>query len=409
MLLLLAIVPVQPVRAASATITLTTTSEEIHVDDLVEVNLIISADATIGDFEAFISYDDTIFEFYSAASCITGGAGFLKVADVGASPSRQERIYRIYFKALAMGECEVALYERPIVYGHTDGVEMSVTGFSKTFSVLPARDASDNNRLAALYLVDNRMKTVTLTPEFSPDIEEYNAEVPVNSEMLIVSAIAEDTLASVETSGGRTLELGNNEVLVTVTAENGSKCEYKIHVFRSEEEEKPEEPVPTVAPEGPTEIQPVVTIVPGITLETTEGTVLLTEYHNYTVCEKPAELRLPDGYVQTSLVLGESPVTAYVRQGEKAEEFLLLVLKNEAGDVNLYRYDRVEQTLQRVNEEEYVITQIVQSNEEGLKEALNQYEVQQTALLFALALLIGICFVLLIVILWLCIQRRNRG
>lgn len=411
LLLLLAFVPTQTAVAASATITLTTTAEEIHVDDLVEVNLIISADATIGDFEAFISYDDTIFEFYSAASCITGGAGFLKVADVGASPSRQDRTYRIYFKALAMGECEVALYDRPIVYGYTDGVEMSVTGFSKTFTVLPARDASDNNRLAALYLVDNRMKTVTLAPEFSPEVLEYTAEVPVNSEMLIVSAIAEDVLASVETSGGRTLELGNNEVMVAVTAENGSVREYKIQVYRSEEEEKPEEPVPTVAPEEPGKqpVPPIATIAPGITQETTEENILLTEYHTYTVCEKPAELVLPDGYVQTSLLLGDSPVTAYARQGEKAEEFLLLVLKNEAGDVHLYRYDRVEQTLQRVNEEEYVITQIVQSNEEGLKETLNQYEVQQTALLFALALLIGICFVLLIVILWLCIRRRNRG
>ena len=75
-MLLLAVVPTKKVEAASATITLSTDTEEIHAGDTVEVKLTISADATIGDFEAFLSYDDTIFEFYSAASCITGGAGF---------------------------------------------------------------------------------------------------------------------------------------------------------------------------------------------------------------------------------------------------------------------------------------------------------------------------------------------
>ena len=74
MMLLLAAVPVQVAEAASATITLTTDMEEIHAGDTVEVELTISADATIGDFETFISYDETIFEFYSAASCITGGS-----------------------------------------------------------------------------------------------------------------------------------------------------------------------------------------------------------------------------------------------------------------------------------------------------------------------------------------------
>ena len=67
------------------------------------------------------------------------------------------------------------------------------------------------------------------------------------------------------------------------------------------------------------------------------------------------------------MLIDEIPVTAYAKQGENTEEFLLLVLKNDAGEANLYRYDRIEQTLQRVKEEEYVITQVIESNDEGLK------------------------------------------
>ena len=96
-LLLLAALPVKTALAASATITLSATEEEFRVGDTVEVKLTISADDTIGDFEAFISYDDAVLEFYSAASCITGDAGMLKVYDWGASPSAQDRTYRIFF------------------------------------------------------------------------------------------------------------------------------------------------------------------------------------------------------------------------------------------------------------------------------------------------------------------------
>ena len=403
LLLLLAMLPVQTVQAASATITLTTDTEEIHAGDTVEVKLTIKADATIGDFEAFLSYDDTIFEFYSAASCITGGAGFLKVADIGASPSAQERTYRIYFKALVQGECEVALYDRPVVYCYTDGTEMSVTGVNKIFQVLPSFSASSNSRLSALYLVDDQPATVTLSPAFQPETTLYYAAVDYMSDMVIVSAIAEDSLANVEVAGGKNLNHGNNEVLVTVTAEDGSRTVYTIYVYRSELMEEPEEPV-VQEPE-----ETVIPLTPGISLEEMPEQVVITEYHTYTVCEKPEEFVLPDGYVKTTLMINEIMVDAYAKQGENPEEFLLLVLKNEAGEVNWYRYDRKEQTLQRVNEEEYVVTQVIQSNDDSLKQAIKEYEAHQSMLTIAVALLFGICFVLLMIILWLCIRRKNRG
>ena len=403
-LLILAVIPVQTAFAASATITISTDMEEIHAGDTVEVKLTISADATIGDFEAFLSYDETVFEFCPdlTVPCITGSAGILKVSDIGASPSVQDRTYRIYFSALTKGECEVALYDRPVVYCYTDGTEMSVTGVSKTFSVMPSVLASDNSTLSALHLVDNRAETVELSPAFRPETVLYYAAVPKSSELVIVSAIADDELAKIEVLGGKNLEIGNNEVLITVTAEDGSQMVYTIYVYRSEFEKEPEELT------GEPDTQKV-TAVPGIVFDKVENQVLVTEYHTYTVCERPESFVLPDNYVQTTLMIDEVQVSAYVKRGEAPEEFLLLVLKNEAGEVNWYRYDRVEQTLQRVNEEEYTVTQVIQSNDQSLKAAIAEYEVYQTMLTFAVAILSGICLVLLMVILWLCIRRRNRG
>ena len=207
-----------------------------------------------------------------------------------------------------------------------------------------------------------------------------------------------------EVTGGKNLNLGNNEVLITVTAENGSKTVYTIYVYRSEMEEEPED--------EKTDHPEVITPASGIHFETAEEQVLVTEYHTYTVCEKPEEwsgFQLPDEYVKTTLMINEIQVPAFVRQGGNPEEFLLLILKNEAGELNWYRYDRIEQTLQRVNEEEYVITQVIQSNDESLREAMKEYQVHQSLLTFAVAFLSGVCVVLLAVIVWLCIRRKNRG
>ena len=396
-----ALVPVVPAHAASATITLTTESEEIRVGDTIELQMTISADAVIGDFEAFLTYDDTVLEFYSAASCITGGAGMLKVADIGASPSKQDRTYRIYFKALQKGECEIAMYGRPVIYSYTDGTEMSVTGVSKLLTVLPADDASSDGTLAALHLVDNKTTTIALTPNFSSETTTYYASVKNSAEFLIVSAIASDPEAMVEVVGGGELSIGNNEIQVVVTAENGSQTIYTVYVYRSETEDTEEHPG---LPEEPQAVMPSM----GMTPEFSEEELYLMIFQKYKACVKPEDMVLPDGYIETTLLIEGQEITAYTKYGEP-EEFLLLWLENGAGEANWYRYDRIEQTLQRVYEEQFVITQIIEQKEEGVQEAMQQYEAQQVGLIFAVALLSGICFALLMLILWLCIRHKNRG
>ena len=108
-------------------------------------------------------------------------------------------------------------------------------------------------------------------------------------------------------------------------------------------------------------------------------------------------------------MIDEVQITAYVSEETTEEEFLLLILQNTAGEIGWYRYDRIEQTLQRVCEEEYIVTQVVQQNDEALQEALLQYEMQQKGLIIVIAVLFGVMLSLLMVILWLCIRYRNRG
>ena len=87
------------------------------------------------------------------------------------------------------------------------------------------------------------------------------------------------------------LVLGNNEILVAVTAENGTQTIYKIYVYRSEEEVPEEQPEPEVTPNPLPE--------KGMTPELSEDGLVLTVFQTYKVCEKPEEYVLPDGYVDT--------------------------------------------------------------------------------------------------------------
>lgn len=402
--------PVYPAFAASATITVSTTTEEIHVGDTVEVVLTIKADAAIGDFEGYLSYDDSILEFYSAASCITGGAGVLKISDIGASKSAQERSYHIIFNAIEKGECKIEMYGRPMVYSYADGAEMSVTGFSKSVIVYPSSLASADSTLSSLHLVDSRIKTVVLTPSFSSDVTTYYASVPYEADGVIVSAITADQMANVQVSGDGEIACGNNEVRIRVTAEDGSRTVYTVHLYRAEAATETLTPAPTgQGSQGGTsgEEKPEAILNPGIVLEETETDILITEYHIYRVCEKPETFLIPEGYVETTLLMNEVQVTAYAKQGA-SEEFVLLVLANEYGQVQWYRYDRAEETVQRVRDEEFVITQQMISNDDAWKEVVERYELYRRGLGIAVATLAGICVFLLVLIVWLSMRNRRQ-
>lgn len=72
---------------------------------------------------------------------------------------------------------------------------------------------------------------------FKPEITTYKAEVPNNVSKVEVYAKAQDTEAEViiTGTGNRTLKVGENELIITVTAEDGTQKTYTIYVTRLEE------------------------------------------------------------------------------------------------------------------------------------------------------------------------------
>lgn len=70
--------------------------------------------------------------------------------------------------------------------------------------------------------------------EFDSDIYEYSLEVDYDTKIIKISAVALDDRAIVTGTGEKALNIGNNEYIIKVTAEDGSTKEYKIIIKRNE-------------------------------------------------------------------------------------------------------------------------------------------------------------------------------
>lgn len=91
----------------------------------------------------------------------------------------------------------------------------------------PTGDGSPNNKLSGL-----SVEGFVMTPTFSRDTLEYNLIVDPSVSSITVNASQLSSAASVNGTGTITLQNGNNDIKVTVTAQNGNVREYVLHVVR---------------------------------------------------------------------------------------------------------------------------------------------------------------------------------
>lgn len=317
----------------------------------------------------------------------------LRIADMGASASVGSRKYVIRFRAIARGVSDVSLDSRPIVYTYGMDNAMSVSSNVLTLAVEASRDASDNANLSALKVSPGK-----LSPAFATTVREYEVTVPFETEMLVVSALTEDENAVVGVNGSTGLKVGRNTVVVTVTAENGDERRYYLYVTR--EEEAPE---PTKAPEKP---EPT-GFEKGIHATGEDGRIILSFGGSYKVAEDGKDYVAPTGYEETVLYVDGVRIKAYVKRDTPDADFYVLVLEDELGVGGYYRYDREQQTLQRFDEDRIELKQVVEEDNSGLYDTLDQYKSRQVFLLFTLAMFISLSVLLLLLVVKLYRQQQT--
>ena len=87
---------------------------------------------------------------------------------------------------------------------------------------------SDNSNLSILQIAEG-----VITPEFNKKVKEYSINVPNEITKLSIVATPEHSKATVKITGNEELQVGENNVEIVVTAEDGSTDTYKIIVTRA--------------------------------------------------------------------------------------------------------------------------------------------------------------------------------
>lgn len=371
--ILLCLGQTQYAYAASASLELNCMDEKIYREEEFEVELLITTDVTLGDFEGYLTYDDSVLEYVTGPSCITGGGGMLKIADIGASKTDTTRRYLLRFRAVNQGQAEFSFYDTPMVYAYETGLTMSVFSNILSVHVMPPEDASSNSRLKSLRINPGR-----LSPAFSGDVNEYDVTIPYEDEAIIISAVAEDSKANVMVQHNTGLVVGVNKVEIIVTAENETETVYTLYVTREEEEK---EPVITPNPQMEKEY--------GIQLQGAEKEkVLFSAYTDFKIHIKAEDVPAPTDYEEVWINIDGVQVRGFAKRDEENREFYILVAEEADGSKAYYRYDSIGQTIQRFSPEEITIKNVIaeDTRTELLYDTIADYQSRQYFLLLLVTL-----------------------
>lgn len=98
---------------------------------------------------------------------------------------------------------------------------------SSTYTYNVTRDMTGNADLKSLKVTNP--ETIL---NYGYDVTDYYITVPNATDHIEIEALQDDPKATVEVTNPTTLEYGNNNTVITVTAENGAKKIYTIHTLR---------------------------------------------------------------------------------------------------------------------------------------------------------------------------------
>lgn len=119
-------------------------------------------------------------------------------------------------------------------YGFKVGVDNIVSivvtaedGTKNTYQIHVNRKPSTNNYLN--YLNTDKYD---MNPIFDKETEEYNITVENGISNIKVDALPEDSLSTINGTGTYNLQVGDNDIYVMVTSEDGISRTYTLHVFR---------------------------------------------------------------------------------------------------------------------------------------------------------------------------------
>ena len=166
----------------------------VMVGNEVTVTMKVTSDSPLGTAEIMLSYDPNVLEFVNGTNA-NGGAGAIKVLGTMESADQKTFSFNLKFKALQAGNTQISVTSQEIYDMDSQTLSLDKQGSSTVKVTSPVTYSND----AALKSL--KISPGTLTPEFSPSVDQYQASVDGNTADLVVNAVASNAGASVSLEG----------------------------------------------------------------------------------------------------------------------------------------------------------------------------------------------------------------
>lgn len=216
--LLISIANPNYLKAASASISVTSSSSKVVVGKSFTVYIKVSSSTALGAWNFTPSYDKSKLKLVSGSSPVVAyGDGKIK-----------SKTYTYTFKAISSGTSTISVktYE---VLDYKDTKRLSTSVSSKTIKVIT------QSELEASYSKNNDLKSLSvdglkLSPKFDDKTLKYTAQAGANTTTINIKASPEDTKSKVSGTGKKKVSEGENKFKIVVTAQNGSTKTYTLIV-----------------------------------------------------------------------------------------------------------------------------------------------------------------------------------
>lgn len=371
--------------AATARIAFSDPSTQVGEEVSVTMKFTSTSGDALGNTDVMLAYDPALLEYINETDNASGGNGAIRVWS-GLSGTT-EVVTNLRFRALQAGTATITItsWEGYDNQGQVLTVEREG---SSTVTIAGLATSSTDARLQSLQISPG-----TLSPSFSPSVTEYRTTVGLDTDKLTISARANNDKATVAIQGDDGLQEGENTVICTVTAEDGTTTgTYTILVTKVAGGEAME----------PGDAQQPVGAEPEVLAE------LDVTAKKVRIIERPADVAVPEGFKESSIAIGDTRVGGWTWAGDENPRYCVFYGMNEAGEQDFYRYDLRDKTIQRY----FADQQALEVTQDQYVEAVNKYNSLVDTYSRMRMILIGVAVaavVLLILVIILLVTRRGSS
>lgn len=310
--------------AATARISFSDPSVKVGEEVSVTMKFTSVSGETLGDTKVMLAYEDTLLEFVGGSENASGGTGAIMVRS---APGAKEVVTTLRFKALQAGTANITVSEWEGYDNDGQVLTMEKEGSSK-ITITGLETSSTDATLKSLQISPG-----VLNPAFTPATENYTASVGLDTERLTVSALANNDHATVTVEGGDTLAEGENKVVCSVKAEDGTTVKnYTITVNKVAGGD-------SVGAGGdgeataPTELE---------VLAELNVSAKKIEFLAW-----PEDLQIPAEFKERSIAIGDTRLQGWTLGEEEVSDYCIFYGRIGEGEPGFYRYDKTEKTVQK--------------------------------------------------------------